>query len=170
MTVVESETYCWIGVFHDLDMAGQLAVAQLVIEGRAVVGTPDQIIDRLKRTRMLALLRERETDRIVGVAALKSPDQRYRTNKFNNAGVPIAGYETAPELGYVVVAKDMRGKQLSGKLVDAIALEIDEPTFATTGDHTMKNNLHRAGFIRVGRDWQGHNSALTLWVIASAEE
>lgn len=170
MTVVESETYCWMGVFDDLDIAGQLAIVQLVIEGHAVVGTTDQIIGRLKRARMLALLRERATGRIVGVAALKTPDQRYRTNKFTDAGVPIAGYETAPELGYVVVAENMRGKQLSGKLVEAITLEIDEPTFATTGDHTMKNNLHRAGFTRIGRDWQGDNSALSLWVVRPVEE
>jgi hypothetical protein len=78
------------------------------------------------------------------VASLKSPDPGYRLKKFDDAGVAMTACEGAPELGYVVVAKDMRGKLLSGRLVDLIAKNSREPTFATTDSDTMKNNLLRS--------------------------
>jgi len=87
-------------------------------------------------------------------------------DKFALAGVPIAGFERAPELGYVVVAKDMRGRRLSGDLVDMISKEIREPSFATTDSSTMKKNLQRSGFIRAGQEWQGQKGALSLWTFS----
>lgn len=130
-----------------------------------MVGNLKQLAGRLKSARMLALLREQGTDRVIGVASLKSPDPGHRMKKFNDAGVEITGYEAAPELGYVVVAKDMRGQQLSGRLVDLIAKKIHEPTFATTDSDTMKNNLFRSGFAMVGREWKGQKGSLSLWTL-----
>ncbi|MES0033034.1 hypothetical protein [Mesorhizobium sp. M0040] len=163
--MVENETYPWSGVFGELNSDDQLSVARLVDEGGAIEGNMEEIIPRLKRTRKIALLRVKATDRIVGVAALKASNQKYREDKFAAAGVPIAGYETAPELGYVVVAEDMKGRRLSGGLVDAIAKEIREPAFATTDSNTIGNNLQRSGFTRVGQEWQGQKGALSLWTI-----
>ncbi|CAH0499290.1 hypothetical protein NVSP9465_04389 [Novosphingobium sp. CECT 9465] len=54
---------------------------------------------------------------------------------------------------------------LSGDLVEAIAGAINEPAFATTDSNTMRNNLARSGFRRVGTDWQGSKGDLSLWVI-----
>jgi hypothetical protein len=107
----------WVGLYDDLNQDDRLAVAQLVFDGGAVVGNATQLARRLRNARLLALLRDRETVRIVGVAALKIPDPGYRLNNFGNAGVAITGYESAPELGYVVVAGDMRGRQLSSPLL-----------------------------------------------------
>lgn len=163
--MVENETYSWSGVFGDLNSNDQLSVTRLVEDGGAIEGTAEKIITRLKRTRKLALLRVKATDRIIGVAALKTPNQRYREDKFAAAGVSIAGFETAPELGYVVIAEDMQGRRLSGGLVEAIAKEIREPAFATTDSNTMRNNLQRSGFTRVGQEWQGKKGALSLWTI-----
>jgi len=137
----------------------------VMVPGGAIEGTAEEIIWRLKRTTKLALLRVKTTNRIVGVAALKTPDQGYRADKFAAAGVPIVGYEAAPELGYVVVAEDMRGRRLSGGLVDTIAKEIRKPAFATTDSNTMRNNLQRAEFIKVGQEWPGQKGALSLWTI-----
>lgn len=164
--MAEGDTYPWIGTFDDLDPQDRLAVAQLVVDGSAVLGTVDEIAARLTNARTVVLLREEGTDRVVGVAALKNPASRYRLNKFADAGVAIAGYENAPELGYAVVAEDMRGKQLSGRLVDMVAKDVSEPTFATTDSNTMMNNLSRSGFIKVGREWQGKKGALSLWTLA----
>ncbi|MBX9815462.1 MAG: hypothetical protein A4S12_04380 [Proteobacteria bacterium SG_bin5] len=163
--MAEVDAYPWVGIFDDLSPEDRLSVAQLVVDGGAVEGDVGQLAGRLKNARMLALLREQATDRIVGVASLKSPDPGYRLNKFDDAGVAITGYEAAPELGYVVVAKDMRGKQLSGRLVELIAKEIREPTFATTDSDTMKSNLFRSGFIRVGQEWKGQKGTLSLWTL-----
>jgi len=164
--MAEGGTYPWVGTFEHLDPDNRLCVAQLVADGGAVVGTLDQIYARLQNVHILALLREEATERIIGVAALKSPSPGYRVGKFADAAVPITGYENAPELGYVVIAEDYRGKQLSGRLVDLIAKQIGEPTFATTDSKTMKNNLCRSGFSQVGREWQGEKGALSLWTFA----
>ena len=163
--MVESETYLWSGIFGDLNSYDQLSVTRLVEEGGAIEGTAEEIMMRLKRTRTLALLRVEATDRIVGLAALKTPNQRYRADKFAAAGVPIFGYETAPELGYVAIAGGMQGRRLSGDLVDAIAKNIREPAFASTDNNTMRNNLQRSGFNRVGQEWPGQKGALSLWTI-----
>lgn len=159
------DTYPWSGSFDDLAPDDQRAVAQLIVSGKAVVGTVDDLLARLKRTRCVALLRETATGRIVGAAAWKRPAVAYRQDKFAAAGAPIAGFEAAPELGYVVIASDMRGKQLSGGLVTAVTEKITEPTFATTDSNTMRNNLERSGFTRVGGEWRGKKGMLSLWTI-----
>jgi predicted GNAT family N-acyltransferase len=159
------DTYSWSGSFNDLAPDDQRSVAQLVVRGKAVVGTVDDLLARLKRTRCVALIRETATDRIVAAAAVKRPGAAYRQDKFAAAGVPIAGFETAPELGYVVIASDMRGKQLSGSVVTAVTEKLTEPTFATTDSNTMRNNLERSGFARVGGEWRGKNGMLSLWTI-----
>mgnify|MGYP000081179414 CR=1 FL=1 len=157
------ETYPWTGTFTDLPAADQLAVAQLVVRGKAVVGTVDDLLGRLTRTRCVALLRDTTDDRIVAASAWKQPGTSYRRDKFKLAGAPIVGFETSPELGYVVRAADVRGRQLSGALIDAIVAQITEPTFATTSSNTIRNHLERVGFTRVGGDWQGKKGMLSLW-------
>jgi len=161
--MIEDETYHWSGAFSELNPNEQRSVARLVREGGAVEGTEAIIIGRLKRTRKLALLRIKATDRIIGVAALKNPTSSYRAKTFAAAGVPIGGRETALELGYVVIAEDMKRKRFSGGLVDAIAKEIREFTFATTDSNTMRNNLRRSGFAKAGKEWQGKKGKLTFW-------
>lgn len=130
--MVESEVNRWSGAFGELSSDDQLLLARLVKEGGAIKGTVEEITQRLKRTRNLALPRVKLNNRIVEVAALKTPTRTYRADKFAAASVPIADYETALELGYVVIAEDMRGKKLSGGLCDAIAKEICGPAFVTT--------------------------------------
>lgn len=155
----------WFGSFADLSLADQRAVVELVKAGGAIQGSVEEILPRLCRTRMMALLREGERGRIVGAGALKTPLRHYRQGRFAHAGASIAGFEEAPELGYVVVHRDRRGQMLSGDIVEAIAAAIHEPAFATTDSNTMCNNLERSGFMRVGTDWQGSKGTLSLWVI-----
>lgn len=162
---VESGLTHWSGKFADLRLADQRAVAELVQAGGAIQGSVETILPRLRRTRMMVLLREDEGGRIIGAGALKTPLRHYRQGRFAIAGASIAGFEEAPELGYVVVHSDRRGQMLSGIIVEAIASEIREPAFATTDSNTMRNNLERSGFIRVGRDWQGSKGSLSLWAL-----
>jgi predicted GNAT family N-acyltransferase len=162
--MVENEISSWFGAFDELTSDDQLSVARLVKDGGAISGTVEQITQRLMRTQHLTLLRVKLNNRIVGVAALKTPTKQYRADKFAAASFPIAAFETALELGYVVVAEDMRGKKLSGHLSEAIAKEIRGPAFATTDSNTMKKNLQRSGFTRAGQEWQGRKGALSLWV------
>ena len=153
----------WTGSFNDVTEEDQLAVARLVVNGKAVLGSVENLLVRLKRTRCVALLRKSGSNRIIGAAALKQPGTTYRREVFVKSGAAIAGYEAAPELGYVVIAADMQGKQLSGGLVSVIAGRITEPTFATTDSNTMRNNLERSSFTRVGGEWRGDKGMLSLW-------
>lgn len=93
------ETYPWSGHFTDLAAPEQLAVAQLVVRGKAVVGSVDDLLARLRRTRCVALLRETAGAKIVAIAAWKQPAATYRRGNFTSAGAPIAGFEAALELG-----------------------------------------------------------------------
>ncbi|WP_272007810.1 hypothetical protein [Roseovarius sp. ZX-A-9] len=162
---MNDDVVSWSGSFLQLAYDDQYAVAQLVKNGKAVVGTVEQILARLERTRCITVLRETNTNIIVAAAALKQPASIYRVDNFTKAGVQISGFEVAPELGYVVVDPDMQGKKLSGRLVSVIVEKINEPTFATTDSITMHNNLARAGFNRVGDEWQGKKGKLSLWII-----
>ena len=159
----------WIGKAGDLTPADLLSIARLVFDGRAVRGTVEQISARLENAHQLALFRDEGSGRIVAVAALKRPDPGYRRDTFDHAVVPIAGHEEAPELGYVVVAEDKRGRHLSSKLMDLILNDVDGPVFSTTDDETMKKNLRRAGFKQVGQAWKGNRGVLSLWVVAASE-
>lgn len=159
----ESELGSWVGSYSDLDQGDRYAAVQLVVEGGAVVGTREQIASRLANVRVLALLRESPAGRIVGVASLKQPNAGYRSRTFAMAGFPIAGFEEAPELGYVVVASRMRGRGLSDRLVGLIVTQIREPAFATTHNPIMKANLSRFGFLRAGAEWTGQKDMLSLW-------
>lgn len=110
-------TFPWCGNFNDLVPDDQRAVAKLVVAGSAVVGTVDDLLVRLRRSRRVALFREKGTNRIVAAAAWKRPVAAYRRDSFIKADTSIEGFETASELGYVVISPDMQGKQLSGGLV-----------------------------------------------------
>ena len=52
------DIYPWTGNFNDLTPDDQHTVAQLVVRGKAVADTVDDLLARLKRTRCVALLRE----------------------------------------------------------------------------------------------------------------
>jgi hypothetical protein len=159
-----AEIYAWSGNFNNLNTEDQCAVARLVVKGKAVEGTVDDLLTRLKRTRCVAILQETSAHCIVAAAAWR-PGVAYRQSKFKAAGAPIAGFEAALELGYVVRAAAMQGQQLSGGLIDTVVQQITEPTFATTSSNTIRFHLERVGFSRVGGDWQGKNGMLSLWTI-----
>lgn len=129
--------------------------------GAAVVGTVDDLA-RLRRTRCIALLREMAGGRILAIAAWEQPAVTYRRGNFTRSPASIADFKAALELGYVVITPDMRGKQLSGGLVDKIVAQIAKPTFVTTYSPIMCNNLKRSSFTRVGNEWQGKKHMISL--------
>lgn len=159
----QSRISSWSGPFASLGADDRSVVTQLVLSGGAVVATSMQIAERLGRARLIALLRSQGTDRIIGVASLKEPARGYRVGRFADAGVPIAGFETAPELGYVVVAEDIRRKGHSERLVGLMLNEVAEAVYATTDNDYMKKTLVKSGFAAVGGEWEGERGMLSLW-------
>ncbi|MBZ6383661.1 hypothetical protein [Sphingomonas sanguinis] len=161
--MADDQSVSWTGRFTDLGRDDQRAVAALVKEGGAIPDTIEQILPRLARSHRVELLRDAGTSRIVGVGVLKDPSAHYRSDKFAKAGVAVDGYEDAPELGYIVVAKDRERQGLGERLVRAVADPLTQSCFATTDDPTMFRKLARAGFSRQGQDWQGARGKLSLW-------
>ena len=153
----------WIGPFEELIPDEREIVVSLVKTGGAIVGSVESIAARLHNAHFIALLREHRTERIIAVGALKNPSAGYRLDKFKKAGVLLQGFGAAPELGYVVVRSDLRGKQLSSRIIDLILGRVSEPIWATTDNNTMRNNLRRSGFVLVGSNWKGEKGDLTLW-------
>lgn len=161
--MADDQSVSWTGRFTDLGREDQRAVAALVKEGGAIPDSIEQILPRLARSHRVELLREPGTNRIVGAGVLKDPSTNYRCNKFAEAGVTLDGYEDAPELGYIVVAKDRERQGLGERLVRAVADPLTKGCFATTDDPTMFKKLARAGFSRRGQEWQGARGKLSLW-------
>ncbi len=161
--MADDQSVSWTGRFNDLGREDQRAVAALVKEGGAIPDSIEQIMPRLARSHRVELLREPGTNRIVGAGVLKDPSTNYRCNKFAEAGVATHGYEDAPELGYIVVAKNMEGQGLGERLVRAVADPLTKGCFATTDNPRMHGKLSRAGFSRQGQEWQGARGKLSLW-------
>ena len=159
----DDQPVSWTGRFTDLGRDDQRALAALVKDGGAIPDTIERILPRLGRSHRVELLREPGTNRIVGAGVLKDPSTNYRCKKFAEAGVAIDGYEDAPELGYIVVAKDMEGQGLGERLVRAVADPLTKACFATTDNPRMHGKLSRAGFSRQGQDWQGARGNLSHW-------
>lgn len=120
------------------------------------------------RARFLILLRDGAT--LLGVAALKLPQNSYRKKFSGRAGVAVAEANYPYELGYVFVAEAARGNGHAGRLVNAcIKAESDAGIFATTREdnEAMHRVLDRFGFAKAGKAYRGGNSGeeirLFLW-------
>lgn len=163
-----SRIYSWTGTFDALEPEDRTVAARLVAAGGAIDATAEDIAVRLGNARLVALLRNQGTDRVIAVGSLKNPIPGYRAGRFELAGVPILGFEAAPELGYVAVAEDMRRKGHSERIVGLILDAVAEPAYATTDDDYMKRTLVKAGFAAVGGEWPGGRGMLSLWTYAPA--
>ncbi|MFT3967772.1 MAG: hypothetical protein QM690_18015 [Sphingobium sp.] len=82
----------WSGSFTDLSVADQRAVAELVKAGGAIQGSVEDILPRLRRTRMVALLREGERREVLHPG--EPPDRAVVDLEEETALVPA---QTAPE-------------------------------------------------------------------------
>lgn len=107
-------------------------IAHLIYACGAVKGTTKQIEQRVKRAYLVIIALW--ADKIVGVAALKSPALTYRNTLRQKVGVDISENEYPSELGYVAVSEANRGRRLSSLLMaELMSLPAGvEGVFATT--------------------------------------
>lgn len=128
-------------------------------------------LEKLEGAKLLAVARK--GDQIVGVGAIKKVPKGYASDKpvrcdyasgiATKSGVPFSA--DTPELGYVAVHPDHRGKQLSQRLVEALQSKSGKTLFATTSSDAMKRTLIKAGFVQRGREWKGRRQdQLSLWL------
>lgn len=154
----------WHGSFAALDRPDRVRVSELVEKGRAIIGTRAQIEQRLGTTKLIALIKETSTGKIVACGAVKDNGPEYRAMNFASAGVALSGCETAGELGYVVVDSNYRGRRLSPKVAELLIAQAGGTLYATTDDDRMKRTLLGHGFNQAGEPWDGARGKLSLWL------
>lgn len=144
---------------ENLDHAEMAACIAMVKKGEAV--DPQSAARELARASLLAVVRKGR--QVVGVGAIKRPRPGYATEKIAKPSGHAFPADT-PELGYVAVDPEHRGKHLSPKIVAALLAEHQGPLFATTDCERMKTVLSKAGFLHKGDEWMGKRGQLSLWL------
>ena len=131
---------------------------RIIAEGNAV----DPVSARRNLPRSLAVAVARIGGEIVGVGTVKPIRRAYAERTAEESGFPFD--PATPELGYVAVNPDHRGKHLSTKIVKALTAG-RSTLYARTSDPRMKSALIRGGFAQRGREWRGQRGdQLSLWL------
>ena len=138
---------------------GELAVCIGIIGKGAAV---DLESARRELPRATAVAITRLDGRIVGVGAIKRQRPAYAMSISKRADYAFPTHTL--ELGYVAVDPPHRGQGLSHALVAALLSGRPDSLFATTSSAQMKNSLSKGGFAYQGREWDGDNSRLSLWL------
>ncbi|MCH7914906.1 MAG: GNAT family N-acetyltransferase [Deltaproteobacteria bacterium] len=122
---------------------------ELVGQGEEV--EPGGLAGRVRKAAALVFLHV--DNQLAGVAALKNPNDGYRSSVFRKAATETPANEFPFEVGWVFILQRYRGKRLSRKLVEA-ALSRSEarPVFATSraDNKAMHRTLSACGFSREG--------------------
>lgn len=130
---------------------------QSILEGGEV--DPRGIRDRLMSARTLVLLREAE--KLVAIAALKSPLPAYRAHVSESAGVKIAVAHYPFEFGWVYVYPFARGRKYSQVVSgEALSKSNGRGVFATSkvDNIAMHATLRRLGFVPAGARYRSRRS------------
>jgi len=142
----------------------QAAFFRLVPAGGAM--TEPAVRAGLPRAEALVICRE--DGKVVGVAALKVPQSRYREGLESAAksgfALPEARYPR--ELGYVAVDEAYRGRGIGPRLCgEVMQIAQGRGVFATVGnDYSRTGLLPRLGFRDVGTSWMGQREQVFLMV------
>jgi hypothetical protein len=136
----------------DLSDDEAVEVARLIHACGAVIGTVEQIENRVRRAHLLIIARWAKT--IAGVAALKSPELTYRKRLRENVGVDVSEQEYPSELGYVAVSEANRGRRLSSHMMaELVSLPIGaDGVFATT----KREGYRTAALPDIGFKYRGY--------------
>lgn len=128
---------------------------------------PAGLEGRIRRAKALAFLYVNRS--LVGVAALKQPDKRYRDKVFKAAGASVDATSCGLELGWVFIPEEHRGKHYS-RVVSAAAVGQagGALVFSTTRSDNipMQRTLEHLKFERVGEPWPSQRGGhkLVLYV------
>jgi len=97
---------------------------------------------------------------VVAVGAIKRARPRYEAKIAESSGADLGG---AAELGYIAVASEHRGHDLTRTIIEKLASAHPGPLFSTTSDVGMQNELAQSGFSQRGHRWRGQTAPLSLW-------
>jgi GNAT superfamily N-acetyltransferase len=99
---------------------------------------------------------------IVGLGAIKRERRQYANCISKKCGVSIEVGRL--ELGYIAVHPSHRRQGLSTRIVSLLLQNSGTRLFATTDDDYMKCTLAKAGFVEIGKEWEGKRGRLSLWL------
>jgi len=134
------------------------ACVRIIAKGNAV----DPASARRNLPRSCAVAVARIGGEIVGVGTVKPIRRAYAERTAEESGFPFD--PATPELGYVAVDPDHRGKHLSTKIVKILAMG-RSALYARTSDPRMKSALIRGGFAQRGAEWLGRRGdRLSFWL------
>lgn len=131
--------------YDDLDAFKKLVVSAGEVD-------PEGFDQRVKRAQGLIFLYG-ESEELVGVAAVKRPNQSYKQRVFKKAKSREDPARYLFELGWVVVDDRFRGNGFSRTLVDrAVSLVAGDNLFATTRSDNipMRKTNEKRGFVMSG--------------------
>lgn len=134
---------------------------QKVLEGGQV--DPFGLKDRIKRAALLAFHYEENT--LVGITALKRPDETYKKEVFRKAGVSKESDKYNLEIGWAYTTKEYRGRGICSSLIqELIVASVSQNMFATTKTDNlpMQKILKRNGFQKTGKSYLGRTSGYHL--------
>jgi predicted GNAT family N-acyltransferase len=142
MVEIRSGTY---SKFSNADIAAFKRLVQS--EGRVTEATLPGL---MKRAAKLVLLTN--GDQIIGTAAIKTPNFKYRQSVFRKAKVTGLEGTYESELGWVVVAPSHRGNGHSRRLVEQAIASLEKGIYATSQreDEAMHHTLENVGFKKTG--------------------
>jgi ribosomal protein S18 acetylase RimI-like enzyme len=128
----------------------------LVLEGGEV--TPQGLSERIKKAKNLIFVRD-ETS-CIAIGALKRPNENYKNDVFQKAGVPklLDGYPF--EIGWIYASPSARGKGVGKAILKVIADILEESgCFATTrqDNEVMHHLFEQYSFLRLGNEYPSNN-------------
>lgn len=113
---------------------------------------PNGLRSRIENAYFLAWVAENGGE-IVGVAALKKPNENYRASVFRKAQMKEEPSKYEAELGWIFVKNEYRRKGLATRLVEKLfSVKIPKSVYATTRkkNDPMVPILKRFGFVQSG--------------------
>jgi RimJ/RimL family protein N-acetyltransferase len=134
---------------------------QKVLDGEQV--DPFGLRDRIKKAVLLAFHYEENT--LVGIAALKRPNETYKKKVFRKAGVSKESDKYNLELGWAYTIKEYRGKGICSSLVQKLISALgSQNIFATTrtDNFPMQVILIKNGFQKTDKPFKRKNSTYNL--------
>jgi GNAT superfamily N-acetyltransferase len=142
---------------------------ELVLEGGEVPERP--LRTNVPKAKCLVMLFEEE--QLVGVAALKNPQDSYRARLSTNSGASVSAAAFPYELGYIFVTPAARGNGYGEHLVASTLMAAgSHGIFATSrADNTaIHKTLCRNGFAPTGNPYSSKDGKRELQLFCRAAE
>lgn len=144
-------------------LAAELDAFENIVKSGGEVN-PNGLRTRIKDAYFLALLND-YNGAVIGVGALKRPDENYRYSIFRKACSKEEPSEYKTELGWIFLKKEFRGQSLSTLLINELLMAGKHiPTYATVrvNNANMLAILGKFGFLQEGNAYPSDTGDYSL--------